>query len=255
MGVSYIKRTHPHYKYNNDGKYSMNNKLLQSIVLSSAFVIAPAYSWDNGDFIIRMDMANISDSNDNNSITNMEAFGISNASTSVEGDTKVAISMNYMISDDIGLQFLGSFPFKHKIQGADGLDDVTIATTKHIPSIFTAQWHFMNSNNRFQAYVGAGFNYTVFFSGHVDSQIEDTLGNIAKIPRNNMSLTVNDSLGVVGEAGIDFKITDNIIINATAMYVDISTDGNIRSSKLGTKHKFDINIDPWLMMVGVGYRF
>jgi outer membrane protein len=52
-------------------------------------------------------------------------------------------------------------------------------------------------------------------------------------------------------------LTDRIMLNASVWYVDIDTKASVDGpSALSVgKTKVDVDIDPWVYMVGVGYKF
>ncbi|MNP86354.1 Outer membrane protein W precursor [compost metagenome] len=56
---------------------------------------------------------------------------------------------------------------------------------------------------------------------------------------------------------MDYMINDNFLVNAAVWYVDIDTKATIDGpSALGVgKTKVDVDVDPWVYMVGVGYKF
>ena len=49
-------------------------------------------------------------------------------------------------------------------------------------------------------------------------------------------------------------LTDKVILNAAVWRIDIDSKATARHPALG-QVKVDIDIDPWVYMVGVGYRF
>jgi outer membrane protein len=55
------------------------------------------------------------------------------------------------------------------------------------------------------------------------------------------------------QVGADYMLTDNIMLNAQVRYIDIDTTG---TTHLGaTKVKVDVDVDPFVYMVGLGYKF
>jgi outer membrane protein len=48
-------------------------------------------------------------------------------------------------------------------------------------------------------------------------------------------------------------LTDNIMLNAQVRYIDIDTTGT--TSFGGSKVKVDVDVDPMVYMVGLGYKF
>jgi len=88
------------------------------------------------------------------------------------------------------------------------------------------------------SYAGIGLNYTTFFSEKTKGALDGT------------SLKLDDSFGLAVEAGVDVDINKDWFFNASLWRMDIDTEAE--SSLLG---KFDVAIDPWAVIVGVGKRF
>lgn len=64
---------------------------------------------------------------------------------------------------------------------------------------------------------------------------------------------MKDSWGLAYQVGADYMLTDNIMLNAQVRYIDIDTTG---TTHLGaTKVKVDVDVDPFVYMVGLGYKF
>ena len=57
-------------------------------------------------------------------------------------------------------------------------------------------------------------------------------------------------MGLALQAGVDFKIDKNWSINLDVKKVQIRSDVNTAAGQLSA-----VKIDPWLIGVGVGYRF
>ena len=60
----------------------------------------------------------------------------------------------------------------------------------------------------------------------------------------------SSSFGVAGQVGFDYKVADHWFVNADVKWVQLSSDVKFDGTKISTVH-----LDPWLLGVGVGYRF
>lgn len=104
-----------------------------------------------------------------------------------------------------------------------------------LPPTLTLQYHFTGLNG-WKPYVGAGVNYTHFFN-------EDSSGALGKP-------SFDDSFGAALQAGADIPIADNTYFNVDVKKVFIHTNVAYSGGVTGS-----VDIDPWLIGVGVGYRF
>ncbi|MEN9432883.1 MAG: outer membrane protein [Pseudomonadota bacterium] len=151
----------------------------------------------------------------------------------VGDNTQLGLSVSVPVSRNLAVGVLAATPFKHDIT----LGGAKVGTTKHLPPTVTLQYRFNNAGNA-TPYVGAGVNYTRFFK-------EQTEGALA-----GAALDLDDSTGLAGELGVDWKLNKRWGLNAAAWYADIETDAKVDGAKIGT-----VKIDPWVYMVGASYHF
>jgi outer membrane protein len=55
------------------------------------------------------------------------------------------------------------------------------------------------------------------------------------------------------EAGIDYSLNENWLINVAVWRLDLDTDAVIDSP--AGQVTVDVEIDPWVYMLGLGYKF
>ncbi|MBW7471632.1 OmpW/AlkL family protein [Marinobacter sp. F4218] len=248
----------------------MSRTFKLSVLASAILAAAPlANAYEAGDFIGRAGVATVDPDSSSNSLrTDLPGLEvIPGAKVKVESDTQLGLTFTYMLGDHFGLGLLASTPFNHDIKG-DGILGGTgkLGETKHLPPTLTFQFFPMPSSSKFQPYVGAGVNYTNFFEEKTTQTLTDTVDAVAQATLgtpagtvDRTDLTLDDSFGLAAEVGLDYMLTDNIGLNAAVWWVDIDTDADIGvyaadGSKI-TTGKLDVEIDPWVYMVGVSYKF
>jgi outer membrane protein len=154
------------------------------------------------------------------------------------------LDISYFFTDNIAAELiLATAPHDVKatnVGGAGGVGDVDLGEVWLLPPTLTLQYHFM-PETRFKPYVGAGVNYTIFYNDDLPSggPVQD--------------IDYDDAFGFVLQAGVDFAINDSWSFNLDVKRVFLNTDATVRTS-LGTVDA-DVDIDPWIFGVGVGYRF
>jgi len=191
-----------------------------------AFAAGSAQALEKGDFLVRAGAGYIAPKSDNGSVAGL--------TVDVDSATQLAFNVAYMMTDNLGVELLGSLPFTHDVS-VSGLGKVAEVT--HLPPTVTLQYYFMSKSN-VRPYVGAGINYTII----LDTETQGALAGT--------SLDLKDSWGYALEAGIDVDITKNMFCNAAVWYMDIDTKAT--SSAVGS---FDVHVDPWVGFVGLGWRF
>ena len=159
----------------------------------------------------------------------------------VDSDVQMGITGTYMLTDHVGIGLLAATPFQHSINlnGVGKLADI-----KHLPPTVTLQYFPLDSKSGVQPYVGAGINYTAFFD-------EEFTG--ANKQAGFSDLELDNSWGLALEAGLDYQLAEHLLLNASVWYADIDTEANFKVG--GVKSSVDVDIDPWVYMVGLGYKF
>ncbi len=103
----------------------------------------------------------------------------------------------------------------------------------------------LDSKSAFQPYVGAGINYTWFFDESVSSDAK---------ARGFDGMKIKNSWGWAAQVGADYMLTDKLMLNAQIRYIDIDTTAYASHSTLG-RAKVDVDVEPLVYMVGLGYKF
>ncbi|MDH5255267.1 MAG: outer membrane beta-barrel protein, partial [Gammaproteobacteria bacterium] len=163
------------------------------------------------------------------------------AEVDVSTGTSFTLEGTYMFADHWGVELFVPYPFSHDvdIDGAEGAGNV--AEIDQMPPILSLQYHF-NPDGKFRPYIGAGVNYTTFFN-------EDTKGALS-----DTSLELDDSWGAAGQIGADVSLNENWFLNLAVRYVDMASDAEI-TDDVGTSSLGEVEIDPFIYQVQVGYRF
>ena len=223
--------------------------------LMCAAVIAPAHSYEQGDWIIRVGAANVDPDTESDKI---DVAGLATLDgVDVDDDTQLGITATYMLTDIWAVELLAATPFEHDITvNGVGID---AGSTKHLPPTLTFMWYPMGGkDSKFQPFIGAGINYTYFWDEEVDKELEAALGIITEPVTGSTDpvpadLDLDDSWGFAARAGFDYSINEKWGINAGVWWIDIDTEATIETELADVK--FDVEIDPWVYMLGVSYRF
>lgn len=211
-------------------------KLTQAAVLGGlSLLAAPASAYQAGDFIVRAGAAGVLPTGDG---THPGAAG-----PNVEADDawSLGLTATWMATNNVGVGVLAAWPFEHDIDTKGGLAGTgVVGKTKHLPPTVTLQYHF-DTGSKLHPYVGAGVNYTNFFS-------EKAVGALA-----GDSLSLDDSWGLAGELGVDYELNNDWLVSGQVWYIDIDTDATITGLTLPAS--FNVEIDPWVVMFSVGKKF
>ncbi len=199
----------------------------------------PEYTMDYGaGWMIRARILGVMPSEDS-SDWKLDGLAYSSADLSIDNSVVPELDISYFFNKNIAVELvLGVTP--HDIKGKADLDGVDIGNAWLLPPTLLLQYHF-DAGRGIKPYVGAGVNYTVFFN-------ED-----AGTPGVVNSLDLDNSFGWALQAGVDIHLEGNWFLNVDVKKLWLNTDATVQT----TLGRFDTNvdIDPWMIGVGIGYRF
>ncbi|CAM5778460.1 OmpW/AlkL family protein [Castellaniella caeni] len=206
----------------------VRHSLLACTLLAGALSASPAPAHEAGDILLKVGVSHVEPQSNNGTVANGAV------KLDIDGSTRPSFTITYMATRNIGVELLGAWPFRNKIN-AKGMGE--IGSTQTLPPTLSLQWHFL-PDATFQPYVGVGLNYTTFF----DTKSRGALSG------NDISL--DDSWGVAAQVGVDYKLNDRWFLNADVRYIDMSSTVHMNGTDIGKA-----KINPWVATLGVGYRF
>jgi outer membrane protein len=224
---------------------AINTVLAGSLLLGAASVTA----YEAGDFIVRAGAAKVDPDDDSDLINHSDLGDVPNSEAKVDDDTQLGLTFTYMLTDHVGVGLLAATPFEHDLKADLGaLGEYDAGSTKQLPPTVTLQYFPLDPASKFQPYAGVGVNYTAFFDEDVDGDLE------AALRETGGDLEVDDSLGWSAQIGFDYQLDEHWLLNASVWYIDLDTDAKFKFDS-GTVAKTDVDIDPWVYMIGIGYKF
>lgn len=202
-------------------------KALLAAALCGALLLtlAPvADAYQAGDWVARVGVGDVSATSDNGILAGTLELDVG-------GDVKPTLAVSYFLTDHIAAQVLASWPYEH----AFDLDGVESGSFKHLPPTVTFQYHF-NPGGPFNAYLGAGFNYTLIYD--------------EKIAIPGADLSLDNSLGFAAEAGVEYFLNDRWSVGAQVWWIDLDSDAELDGADIGTAE-----VDPTVVGINLAYRF
>jgi len=188
---------------------------------------APVFAQEaQSPWLVRVRAVNLSPENKSDPINGQGASDL----ITINSKTIPEVDISYFFTKNIAAELVLTYPQEQDVR----LNGSKIGTFKHLPPSLLVQYHFM-PDSAFSPYVGAGINYTRISSVNISGGLQ----------------LDNSSFGGALQIGADYKINKNWLINFDIKKVQISSDVKTAA---GTKIS-SVKIDPWLIGVGVGYRF
>ncbi|MFG0381223.1 OmpW family protein [Pseudomonas sp. zbq_18] len=228
----------------------MKKTLLATTLIALALGAPLAQAHKAGDIIVRAGAITV-DPHESSSDIWVGALDTDVAGTkaTLDSDTQLGLNFAYMVTDHVGVELLAATPFSHDV-GVKGMPGAfaglngKLGELKHLPPTLSVLYYPLDAASAFQPYVGAGINYTWFFDTELSSEAED---------KGFSGLDLDDSWGLSAQIGMDYMLTDNVMLNAQVRYIDIDTTGS--TSYGGREVEVDVDVDPFVYMVGLGYKF
>ena len=126
--------------------------------------------------------------------------------------------------------------------GGPASAEVDLGSVWLLPPTLTLQYHFYPTKT-LKPYLGAGLNYTIFYS--VDE------GSVVK------GLDYDNAVGFALQGGFDYMLNDKYFLNFDIKKLFLKTDVNVDATNLasGLKIPAEVNINPLLIGFGVGMKF
>lgn len=201
--------------------------LAAGTVLGALSMAAPAAAEDKSPWMLRVrGLAVVPDES-----ASIDPIG---GDVSIDNSLVPELDITYFATQNIAFELiLGTTPHKVSAKGT-AAGDVDLGKVWLLPPTLTAQYHFLPEGN-IRPYVGAGINYTIFYN---------------KDEPTGINIKYDNAFGFALQAGVDVALDDNWALNFDVKKLFLNTDATINNSI-----KADVDIDPWLIGVGVGYRF
>lgn len=197
--------------------------------LATGFGMAPAMAETAGTWTVGVGVGYVEPESSNGKLLNGAL------SVDVDSDVRPTITGEYFVADNVGVELLAAIPFHHDIDLKAANGSVIKAKTQQLPPTLSLQYHFDNVHAKVKPFVGVGANYTTFFKERI---------------YNGGDLDIEDSWGVAGHAGVDFKINETDAVRVDARYIDLEPDVKLNGDKIG---KAEIN--PWVYGISYVKRF
>ncbi len=167
------------------------------------------------------------------------------AGSDLSTDDKVIpeLDITYFFTKNIAAELiLGTT--KHSITGAGSINGLPVGSAWLLPPTLTFQYHFTDFG-AFKPYVGAGVNYTIFYSQSAGNQ---TVGGLTVTDSH-----LKNSFGAALQVGFDYMLDRHwgINVDVKKLFLRPDWDGTINGAPFTGK----VNLDPWLIGAGVTYKF
>ncbi|CAM2064507.1 OmpW family protein [Sulfidibacter corallicola] len=193
----------------------------------------------DGDFLVRGRLINVAPNDDSSDILTTGTH------VTVDDAFVPEVDLTYFFNKNWGLEIIAATS-PHDISTESGaLGGADAGEVWVLPPTLTLQYHF-GKDKAVDVYAGLGINYSLFYN----YDISDDLKGLGV-----SDIDFDSSFGLAGNLGVDFKLTEKWVFNLDLKYIDIATDADLELEAGGILDTLDVDIDPLVVGIGVGYRF
>ncbi|QOL80648.1 OmpW/AlkL family protein [Pseudooceanicola spongiae] len=194
---------------------------MKTLLLTATALVAltgpAAMAQSKGDVTVGLGIGYVDPTSDNGTLAGSKL--------SIGSDTQPTLTVEYFLTDTLGLELLAATPFTHDLS----LGGTRIGTVKQLPPTISINYHYANAT-AFTPLVGIGLNYTTALD------VSSPLGKV----------TLEDSWGVAAHLGVDYAITPTSAIRTDLRWIDINMDTRLNGARIGTAE-----VDP--VIFGMSY--
>lgn len=168
------------------------------------------------------------------------------AQTRANDNIVPTVALEYFPSDNFSIETICCIS-QHDVDGVAGIAGIeAISDAIILPATVTAKYHFSGING-VRPYVGAGPSYFFYIDEQPGAQLAE-LGAVRTV--------LNSEVGIVFQAGLDADLNDKgLILSADVKRYISGTTATWFDANGDILLQTDHAIDPWVISVGVGYRF
>lgn len=155
----------------------------------------------------------------------------------IDADTGITpeLDLTYFFTDNIAAELIAASS-KHNVKAKNtALGDIDLGEVWTLPPTITAQYHF-NPFGQYRPYVGAGLGYAFWYNADAGVMSD---------------INYDSNIIYALQAGMDIGIDDNWAFNMDVKKMFSNVDASVNWGAV----KADVDIDPWVLGVGVAYRF
>lgn len=219
----------------------MRRTIFITALLASAGAASPALA-EQGDFLARVRAIVVAPNERSSDI----APAFPGEKVKISNSVMPEVDFTYMLSKHIGAELILATT-KHHASGRTGTTGTIgrLASTWVLPPTLTLQYH-LAPDAAVRPYLGAGVNYTIFYSEKSSRALEAAVGQT--------DVHMKSSFGYALQAGVDIPLSARTFVNFDVKYIDMDTTARLRTTAIGTQ-SVRVHLDPLVFGAGFGMRF
>lgn len=231
------------------------------LTLMAAALLAPSFAMaEAGDIVVRLRATNIAP--DEHSKLGQKTdqsygagtaallYGNTNANLKVDNNTIPEVDFSYYITKNLAAELILALGTRHDVKTSStgaALNKTGLGSVNLLPPTLNLQWHFL-PDQTFDPYLGAGLTFVRSLDRNLAAST--TLGS-KKIHIDS------DMWGPALQLGFDVNLDNRWLVNFDVKKIWVDTDVKIKVPELKAGYqKIDsLDLNPWVVSVGIGKKF
>lgn len=204
-----------------------------------------AYAGDGpaaGDLQIRLLATDVVTDNGVGSVS-LNGFAIAGEGVDVDDAIIPAITLTYFFTPNIATELFCCVA-NVDVDAKGPVSQRDLLSTSFFAPALTLQYHF-NPGGKLKPYVGAGAQYLLFYDTDAGNG-----GNLLGFTKAD----IDNAFGFTAQAGLDVQLGSGWSFNLDVKKTWLDTDVTLTGAG-GVLRANDVELDPWIVSVGIGYRF
>ncbi|MDR3436251.1 OmpW family outer membrane protein [Telmatospirillum sp.] len=152
------------------------------------------------------------------------------------------LDASYFVTDYISGEIIAGTT-RHNVKDKLTSSNLNLGHVWLLPPTLTAQFHPLG-RSAIDLYVGAGVNYTIFYGA----------GGAQNIAGESTKVTYKNGFGTAFQFGANYQVSGSWFANVDVKKLLLPTSADVKLNGTAITHA-RVNLDPWLVGVGIGYRF
>lgn len=211
-----------------------------ALIAGSAALTPAAAGSYNGDFLVRVQGTVVAPDESADVFLGGTTF-LPGADADISTEVIPTLTLTYFFNKNIAAELFCCFA-KFDADGRGDIAGVDLGDFWVFPPILTLQYHF-DPIGGFKPYVGAGVEYMAYFGEGRASGLGDA------------RLKLDDAWGFALQAGFDYELGQGWYFNADIKKIWLDTEATWTDATGATVATADVDVDPLIVSVGLGYRF
>lgn len=163
---------------------------------------------------------------------------------SVGSATSLEVDAAYWLSEQLTVELSATTASLDVAATGGEVDGTAVGSVWATPVSALLQYH-LPTLSKLRPYVGAGVNATFFYGVDRSADLD---------PIGITDVKYSNSVGLVADLGVDLDLDEHWFANLDIRYMAISSDVEFRVRRI-TAARVNLDINPWVIGAGVGYRF